>query len=231
MVSLSELFQQTSSLHHAYVIEGDSKETLPALVSSLEKKCSVISQGNPDFWVKEFDSFGVDDARTLREMQMRKSATGENKFFIISLTTITEEAQNALLKAFEEPTEGTHFFIIASSLSQFFPTLLSRVIPVSRSQDSIEVLGEDIVNQAKKFLTASSAERLSLIAGLLEAKDKYQIQVFLNALEKSMVDNFKSKEKNVEFASRCKKITEARRNLSIGSPSAKLVFEHLALTL
>ncbi len=103
--------------HHAYIIEGNGPEVMPALLSFLENEHGVVTRGNPDVWCKEFDSFLIDDGHALKEMQTRKGIDGERKFFIFSFSYITEEAQNTLLKILEEPTEGTHFFIWDSFIS------------------------------------------------------------------------------------------------------------------
>ena len=51
------------------------------------------------------------------------------KIFIIETGFFTREAQNSLLKVFEEePTEGTHFFVFTPSAETLLPTLRSRMV-------------------------------------------------------------------------------------------------------
>ena len=202
---MHEFFGKTTSLHHAYIIEGGKDHVTPELVSFLEKTHNVIIQGNPDFLQKDFETLGIDDARALKEMQGRKGIEGGKKIFIFSAITITEEAQNALLKIFEEPTVGTHFFLIIPSLARITPTLLSRAIVVKTNQASKSY---DILLRSKttdgqvsyektieQFLTSSPQKRLALIANFVEEKNKGEATLFLNALEKNLFENMNSKDR------------------------------------
>ncbi|MBI2108659.1 MAG: hypothetical protein HYT93_00555 [Parcubacteria group bacterium] len=219
----------SKNLHHAYILEGSKEKIIPELFSFLETEHEVSVRGNPDFWHRDFETFGIDDARPLKEMQARKGIDGGKKIFIISFFTITEEAQNTLLKIFEEPTEGTHFFIITPTTARLFPTLLSRVVIVK--QTNVSKNTTDTVTKAKQFLTSSPEKRLKIISDLVEEKNKEQATLFLNALEKNIAEHFNAGNATIQTIAQLKKMARARADLMINSPSIKLIFEHLALTL
>ena len=89
----------------------------------------------------------------MKDRQQKKSLDGGKKIFVISTNSITREAQNSLLKIFEEPTEGTHFFLILSSSRILIPTLKSRlhVIPSISSKGENENEKEDIAAELKEL--------------------------------------------------------------------------------
>jgi len=100
-------------LHHAYCLDGEKSKLFPELCNFLDSEFCFKTTGNPDFWYGESDTFGIDDGRRLKEMVSKKpfdKAQGK-KIFVLAFNFITNEAQNSLLKIFEEPTEETHFFI------------------------------------------------------------------------------------------------------------------------
>src|SRR3989304_2582261 len=111
------------NLHHAYLIEGglDKAEEIFANLSSF----GIKTKGNPDLFYQTYETFGIDDARELKVIQSEKSFTGR-RFFILVIDNLTLEAMQALLKVFEEPTPGNHFFIILPAVDTVLPTLQSR---------------------------------------------------------------------------------------------------------
>jgi len=218
-----------STLSHAYVLEGDKNTILPELFAVLEKEHNAVTRGNPDFWCREFDSFGIDDAHNVRTLQTRKPVYDGRKFFIIAFTTISTEAQNALLKTLEEPTQGTHFFIITPTLKQIVPTLLSRATVISRERMAYGTHGEKLDEGVQKFLHARPSKRLSLIQNIIKEKDKDAAQRFLNQLEIALWQRESPQERTVKVVRALEEIIQARKHLATRAPSLKLIFEHVAL--
>src|SRR3989338_8086840 len=138
-------------LHHAYFLEGERKQMIAEILGLLEA-LRIPTRGNPDFHLHELDQFLLEHAHLLREKQQFHSVGGGRKIFLVAFNTILHEAQNALLKTLEEPTEGTHFFFTARSQEVLLPTVRSRMniiqLPVA-SQQSVEK------NSGEKFLSAS----------------------------------------------------------------------------
>ena len=88
----------------------------------------IKTSGNPDFCHMSFDSFKIDDARDLKSVEYEKGFGVGKKIFLISANNILLEAQNTLLKIFEEPIKNTHFFIITPNtdvlLKLLFPDFI-----------------------------------------------------------------------------------------------------------
>ena len=219
----------SKNLHHAYIIEGNKENILPELLAFLESEHGVSTRGNPDFWCRKFDSFGINDARNIRVLQSRKAVSGEHKFFIIAFTAITTEAQNALLKILEEPTSDTHFFLITPLLKQILSTLLSRAVVVNHKvQKSYDISYE---KKVQEFLHASPSKRISFVQNIIKEKDKNAAQQFLNTLEVALWQGEDSKERTANTVYSLEEVIQARKHLTSRSPSLKLILEHVALVI
>lgn len=165
-------------LHHAYFIEGEKAGALASLEAFLRSAFNIVRQGHPDVHYSEYDSFGIDESRALQDMQSMKPVMGDKKVFIIAAGAITSEAQNSLLKVFEEPTPGTHFFVIASSRRMLLPTLASRMVVVRHES----ARNDDGQAGAQAFIEMSPKDRLAFVAAMIEEKDKAIAEGFLSAL-------------------------------------------------
>lgn len=108
--------------------------------------------------------FGIDDARALALRAAGKAVAADERIFVIACKTMTTEAQNALLKLFEDPPARAHFILIVPSESIIIPTLRSRFVAVRRADHEEN-------EAAKLFLHASYTERLATIAALNTRKD------------------------------------------------------------
>lgn len=235
MKLLADTYKKNGSIHHAYVFEGERASILLGLFKFLEKDFGIEIKNNPDFSSQEFETFTIDDARDLQERHGRRALSGK-KIFIISTRFVTIEAQNSLLKIFEEPSEGTHFFIIMPNTQVLIPTLRSRLVIVdnfaiggANSQDGL----------AKKFLSAGVAERLVMVKSIIEEKDKGKAIDFVTALEQVLAPqlsvHINTGSKNiqktglVENADVLTEILMVKKYLHDRAPSVKLLLEHLCL--
>ena len=80
------------------------------------------------FYPEEGKKFSVEDAERLAEEATLQPVEGEKKLFVIAdISTATPQAQNKLLKLLEEPPQGVHFLLGATTLFSVLNTVLSRV--------------------------------------------------------------------------------------------------------
>lgn len=232
-------FDISQDLQHAYLLEGEREETFKLLLDFLNKKLGFSTTANPDFWVGDFDSLGIDNSRAIKDFQMNKALIGERKILVIKTNFITQEAQNSLLKVFEEPTSGTHLFLLMPSSESILPTLKSRLLIVKHPRG--QSLGR-LTPQLKieVFLKANVSERFELIKIFLPKKkeekiNKSKVIKFLNELELFLYRDFEKKrttalpssslpEKNTIFS----EIRQCRSYLNDRSPSVKMILEHLS---
>lgn len=188
-----------NNLHHAYLIEGEKDQIVPEIFIFCES-LNVKTSGNPDFCHITIDNFKIDEAFDLRAMSSDKGFSSFKKIFVICANSISLDAQNVLLKMFEEPTENTHFFLVVPDANSLLKTLVSRFYFISagqsaRNASSIADAGGDL---AEKFISMSLQKRIDFIKELLSKKDEENEEEintesnsskalkFLNALEVSL---------------------------------------------
>ncbi|MFH1402387.1 MAG: hypothetical protein ABIG87_02045 [Patescibacteria group bacterium] len=249
-------FLNKKNLHHAYLLVGEKEKVLKELLLFLETEVDFKTKANPDFYLEDFDSFGIDDGRKIKDFQSKKAIRGEKKIIVIRTNFITVEAQNSFLKIFEEPTENTHFFLILSSAETLLPTLKSRLMIIKNIVD--EPIGIDLDVQrpsesplghwmpklsVEVFLTTDIAKRFELIKVFLPKKkgekaDRAGAILFLNDLERLLYKNYKEggggataspsprNPQKVVFI--FEEIIKCRSYLNDRSPSVKMILEHLS---
>jgi len=226
MKSIIDSYKKTGNLHHAYALEGDRKTAISNLYNFFENDLKIETKANLDFYFNEFESFGIDNGRDLQMQASRKAMRGNMQIFVIAFSSITSEAQNALLKLFEEPAKGVHFFIITSSSEMFLPTLKSRfeIIKLKSILDDDRALAND-------FIKASKNNRIKLLQDIIENKDKEQSLEFLNNLETILYKNIKDCPLCLKDVEVFGAIQKSRDYIRGRSPSVKMILENMALNV
>ncbi|MEK7661946.1 MAG: hypothetical protein AAB355_00375 [Patescibacteria group bacterium] len=226
-------------LHHAFLVEGPYEENLNKLIIFLRDEIGVKTQGNPDVVIQKFSTLSIDDARALRELATRKSyggglpaapgraAQAGKKIFIIGADFITHEAGNAMLKLFEEPVSGTHFFLIVPEKERIIPTLRSRLFEIRPSAAPVE---SPFRKDAKRLLSLRPGERINdaLIKDIIEEKDKMRAIILIDELSALLHGSVGVGE---ETASVFSELLTLRGYLSDRAPSVKLILEEAMLIL
>ena len=137
----------------AILIEGDrgcGKRTFARIIAQAlvcrsdgERPCGVCAQcrkaetGNhPDFLTLEggeaLRSFSVEKIRSLRnEANIRPNEAPCKIYFLFRAHTMTDQAQNALLKILEEPPGPSCFLLTCESAKQMLTTIVSRCVVLS----------------------------------------------------------------------------------------------------
>ena len=153
--------------HHAMVYIADSldESTVPE-----EQK-----QQSADVQHFVQDRFSIDDVRTLT-LQAAQTAIGSGgRSFVIVTKNILPEAQNALLKLFEDPPTGVTFHLVLPQESIMLPTLRSRVL-VQQDRE----LDGDWNDVFKNFLAASYKDRIAIAEDLTKKKEVGQIEQIIS---------------------------------------------------
>jgi DNA polymerase-3 subunit delta' len=213
-------------LHHAYCIEGDFSCILPELENFLMNELNFSIHGNQDFWYGEYDTLDIEDSRKLKELHQNKPSTSDKKVFVVNTNFITEKAQNALLKIFEEPSGNTHFFLVIPSTQNILPTLKSRMIIIEHSDENNKN------KEAKDFLKSPIGDRLEIIKKIMdsisdEEKSKIEVIKFIESLEVEI----KNKKDIKKYAEVLEKIEIIRQYATDPSPSLKMLLEYLAVMI
>ncbi len=225
MEQLKENFKKSGVLHHAYIIEGEKENVVKQLVDFFEHDRGIPLANNPDYWHVEFEMFGVEEAHLLKERQARMSVaaeqTGARKLFVICAERFSSEAQNALLKTLEEPTQGTHLFFILPDASRVLPTVRSRVVFIRVAS----------LKKINAFLASSYGEREKLIASIVEEKDRSGALALLSDMELGLKERFGKTGDTREYHAALSALAKCRSHLSGRAPSLKMLLEYLAVVV
>ena len=207
------MLKDLNSLHHAYFIVGSADAAERELHAFFQKE-GIKLLGSPDFFLWTGETFGIDDARDLSVSAVKKAFI-DRKVFFIAPAKITLEAQNALLKTFEEPVANTHFFLCLPDAGMIIPTLLSRM-------QTVRLKGEEETNEAENFLKLPLKGRLVFVKKFVD--EEKNISAFLDLLLSYMRDKKASLE-SVE------KVYKMRLRSDDRGVSPRLILEHLALVI
>lgn len=214
-----------SNSHHAYLIEGERARVIEELLLSLEADMGVPVRGNPDVVLLEYDSFGIDEGRAVNALEENRPLAREGKqVFVIAANSITHEAQNALLKMFEEPTPDTYFFVIMPSISRVIPTLRSRFETVRFAEAPRHSAA------AEAFLNDGYAKRNKFVEKLVDSKDKARALEFLRSLEAVLHDRARHNA-SADIIYALGEIRLCAGYLMDTAPSLKLILGYLALAV
>ncbi len=222
MDKIIDSYKKSKNLHHAYFLIGERSLIIQDLTDFLNNTVGFMTEGNPDFIYRSIETLTIDEARSIAEMSERKDFSGGKKVFLIYTDFISIEAQNSLLKVFEEPTEGTHFFII-SPQDILLPTLRSRM-QVVYSDNSEFVASENILQLNLK-------ERLAKVKSITdgisdEENTKQDAILLLNQIERELY------EKGVEKSSTALRLCESSRaSLYDRGAPIKIILENLLLNV
>jgi hypothetical protein len=207
-MSIKKVLSQKDKLHHAYATEGD-KQLFLTMQTEVQSAFGVDS-AHPDFFSREYDRLSVEHAREIIN-QAHTRPLGEKKIFYMYIGSITREAENALLKTFEEPGEGIHFFIIFSDYSRISPIVKSRFMFITQPKTE----GCDVSD----FLSLSLPERYAYIEDMMTkykkgTRTREEVVVFISSLAR---------------VKKSKQILECVSYASDTSASLKMILEDLAV--
>jgi hypothetical protein len=228
MTKILDLLPLSTSLHHAYIVIGEPKKVVSELNDFLEQRfgAGFTASANPDYCLREFSSWGIDESRELKVFQSRKSVAWSVKIAIIVPEIITLQAQNSLLKTLEEPTAGTHFFIVARNLGEYLPTVISRcqVLKLGAS-----LFSDELTETATDWLSTDIARRFDLNKIVLKQQENNQNYVlnWLNCLLEiywGRVSGLADKKMIVGAEALSKAIAYANQR----GNSPRIILEHLA---
>jgi len=244
--------------HHAYCLIGSDSLRLE-LIPILEKRFKTSSRANVDFFEKKYEVFTIDDAREVKlSHEMMPTDSSGKKFFILSMDGITIEAQNALLKLLEEPSEYAHFFLIIPSAHLLLPTVKSRLEIVdlrdtktfnskknqgadgavdskgSKNGSAVNsnVEQDESIKEALQFTAMSVPKRLDFIKSFMVEIDKEkkskQDAIVFLDALESLVREQKGIKGNLKAL---EAIEKARDYADDRAPSMKMLLEYVAMNI
>ena len=165
---------------------GDKKREK---TTQLAKSAGVdLTKVSPDVFIISplKKTIGIDEIRELKKHIFQKPVKDKFKFVVIEQAEkLTQEAQNALLKIFEEPPGHAIIVLESTKKSQILPTIQSRAI-IKRVYD--DKFQNDEINLIEENETASLLEKISKIENPADWLDN-QIIILYNQLKNSVRAN------------------------------------------
>lgn len=152
--------------HHALLFVGNSAAQIAEEVSQIRERGAVVS-------LYEHSEWGIALSRSLIEDAYRTDGAGAIRVLAIITTAMTMEAQNALLKLFEEPPAATVFLLFLPNDTFLLPTLASRLQRTNTISH-----GEADVSLLTTLLAEPLAAQLSEIETRTKKKDTAWIMAF-----------------------------------------------------
>ncbi|VWL85497.1 hypothetical protein [Oceanivirga miroungae] len=139
--------------------------------------------------VRYYDNIKIKDTREIIEKSVESSYKGI-KIFILDFDNIRVEASNSLLKAIEEPVNGTFFILISTNKDKILPTILSRCIKEYIKPEVIDVSDKiySILDGDYGYIKRFTDENINL--------DDYKVSNLEEAYQ-NIENYFKSSEKNI----------------------------------
>lgn len=141
---------------HAYLITNNDTSILNDSVTKLVTKLKARKL-----------EFKIDKIADVRELgKFTKLSLNEKTAIVISnFDELGEEAQNAFLKALEEPQEKLTYVLTAKNVNNVLPTILSRceILEITNKQSGNQLTDEER-EQVKEFLDAKAGERMKIIS-------------------------------------------------------------------
>lgn len=223
--------------HHAFVIEAEAEKGIEIAQTWAEKELGIQTKTNPDVIVLRYGLFSVADVRRVSELAAQAPFRSEHKVLVIAASRVYHEAQNALLKLFEEPPPGTYLFLILPSLGGLLPTLESRVQILHPHRDVVrpDVSGRTTSRSpspADEFLKANKEKRSAIIKRLTSGRDEEERRelrdeaiALLNGIERAAYDVGFTKS-NITLL---EDIQVLRNYLYDRSAPVRMILEHISL--
>lgn len=144
--------------------------SLPNRITEINKTID-LSKNHPDLLYFPTDSkLGIEQARKIKEHFSLKPHSAKGRVVVLEdASTLTLEAQNALLKTLEEPPENAILILGAQTDAKLLPTILSRcqIIRVKGEGGRVNSHEEDI----EKLLQSTIAERFEYVEKLKDREE------------------------------------------------------------
>jgi DNA polymerase III delta prime subunit len=217
-------------MHHAFVIEAEAEQGIGEAFAWAKRELGMKVEQNPDIAVLRYGLFSVADARKVAEVVAGAPFAGDHKVVIVAASRAYHEAQNALLKVFEEPAPGTHLFLVLPILGGLLPTLRSRV-QVLDGEMKKAVIPEVV----ETFLRANKEKRSALIKKLSTGSDEEERRehreeaiALMNGIEAAA---YAAGKQRGEAALLLSDIATLRGYLYDRSAPVKMILEHLSLVV
>ena len=231
----------SSDISASYIIEGGTAEE--RLQTAIEMGSIILNNStekiliSPDFTVTNLEG-GIGAVREMLRSMGFKPYSGLRKVIVLpEIQTLTLPAQNALLKALEEPSDHTILLITTPDSTKIIATIRSRCQIISLPQSTAS-RDQKVVMLYRKLLIElagnSLAQRLDLIQSKIKDREDlpdllhYWIELLHTMLNRSVISQA---EPNVHDLAEAAKIIQQGSQLLEDNVNSALSLDFIALYL
>ncbi len=221
---LLNLLSQIKSdrFHHAYLLKNFSEEEYKSVTSGIKEILGKKLRPE-DFFEENIENLGIKESRSLKD-RAQVTPLGEYKTFFLKILSVTKEAENALLKLFEEPPARSIFFIFSKNIG-LSKILLSRMVVI---EGELEIDNEI----SKKIFSLTIGEKIEWAKKIAdkskEDENKEEIISLLNSIEKEII---KKKGVNLKTKDILKELEQSKSYLKDRSAGAKMILENIFINI
>ncbi len=209
------------NLSHAYLCLGEYEQNKLYFEESL--KDLGLKLNTPGNFIFIGNTFTKDDADQLNSWYI-KGATADSPYTIavISAGTLKTDAQQLLLKVFEEARNPYIFFIFAPYGTEILPTIKSRCSLVELINNNSSASGKEI----QKFIKMSAGERIKHITEQIKNKESSEVRTFTEELVRNLINHYHSDGfgKNKDILN---KLLQAQNSLATGHIAPKFILDYV----
>lgn len=199
--------------HHAQLFVGQQDDCARAIAA--------LCAGAEDVEYIHAPQLTVDIARQLKMKAATRPRAGDARHLVITCTSATSEAQNALLKLFEDPPQTARFYLSVPRASLLLPTLRSRL------HTAYTAPAAAVSPHACEFLAASYAERLARIAQMQRAKDTHAMRELIEHVTYALSQEGDALTDPMVL----REVVRVADAANLRGASLKMLLEHLALAI
>ncbi len=208
---------------HAYFLPGEPQVQTDYLINLL--------QNNTEFthhvW-KHCDSLiSIENVHEAKKMAQSKQSEHEKTWIILAGTSISHDAQHALLKLLEEPALGTHVCICLPSYDQLLETVQSR-LTMFPEHDSTDTYHKEEVTL---FIQKSYQERMLYIKKISEDLKEGNLAKFLETLQKQIYELHTASKDPKKYAMLLEEILHMQKYARNQGSMVVPILEHIALMI
>ncbi len=197
----------------SYIISSASGSFIDKTIKDLLKSIELDQKSNSEDILivkplEEKNSIGIEQTKSLKEWSSAKPFYSKNKVGIIyQAEKLTEQAQNAILKLLEEPSESNNYILVTSNYRDLIPTITSRcqlILDPMIDKDEIDIL---------EFISSDQLGRLNFINTIVNNDNK---NIFLLSLQKF-------------YRNKLKEGLDTRKNINIVNQTQKYISSNVSL--
>ena len=206
----------------SFLFIGTQAERIARAERYVCEELGVVLERNPDVMRVLHGDIKVEDAEQIRA-HMSRAPFGEKIVCFVDIERATQQAQNALLKVFEEPHERACVICMAPSRVVLLPTILSRLHEVSVETETASQTDTLDTVQARAFLAGTPVQRSEIVQKILKEHDRIVTKRFVDMLEQLLYRKGDMRA--------LKEIAFVQEYVKDNGSSGKMLLEHLVVTL